>query len=377
MRSLNNNNPTYFNLAVSILDFSIYFFKYLSAFILSHLSQQHTSFKTNISYFCKMNLSTPVNINKSEIEIQPHSTILTIGSCFSEHMGDKLLDHRFNCTSNPFSTVFNPLSIGSLLTKCIQNKQVNINEIEEHAGRFFHYDFHTSYDATDRESVLININKTIAEIHKRLESIDLVIVTFGTSIAYRHIEQDRLVANCHKVPNHQFRRQFINDDLMYQSIYSAVELLKSIRPSLHIIFTVSPVRHTKEGLVDNNRSKSKLIGLSHKLVDNIDHSSYFPSYEVMMDELRDYRFYKEDMIHPSSQAVDIIWNRFIETYFSEAAVEKVKDFSKLNQAMNHRPFDSDSEAHKKFIENQMMAISSLKAKYSEVNFSDYVAFFQI
>lgn len=318
-----------------------------------------------------MNLSTPISIPKSEYVIDPRSNIMTIGSCFSEHMGNKLSIHQFACNSNPFGTVFNPCSIAHLLKLAKEESIIAPSEIEEHNGRFFHYDFHSSFDAVDPQSVVQNINNAISSVHSNIKQLDYLIITFGTSIGYHHIDQDRLVSNCHKVPNYQFRRMFLPDDVMHKIMLSAIESLREIRPSLKIILSVSPVRHTKEGLVDNGRSKAKLIHLCHSLVDSMDHTFYFPSYEIMMDELRDYRFYKPDMIHPSSQAVNIIWNRFVDTYFSKSSLEKKKDFEKLNLATNHIPFDPSSEGHQKFLKNQLSLISNLKVKYTEVDFSSY------
>ena len=318
-----------------------------------------------------MNLTTPIHIDKSNYKINASSKILTIGSCFSEHMGHKLLDSHFVCSSNPFSTVFNPISTGNLLTRSITKKLFTPEEVDKHNDRHFIYDLHSFYDSTKLRDTLENANKSIRTAHDYLTDLDCIIITFGTSIGYHHIEQDRLVSNCHKLPNQQFERQFLDDELMYVSIYSAIDQLLEIRPNLHIIFTVSPVRHTKEGLVDNNISKSKLILLCNRLISKYNQASYFPSYEIMIDELRDYRFYKEDMIHPSQQAINIIWNRFTDVYFDSSAREKMSDFQKLNRAFNHRPFDPNSDGHKSFCTKQLVEISRLSQKYPEVGFTTY------
>jgi len=323
-----------------------------------------------------MNFNTPVHIDKSEIGILPTSKIMTIGSCFSVHMGDKLSAHCFDSLANPFGTVFNPFSIANLITLGSTGQLIESSELDEQNGRYFHYDFHSNYDASSTEQVLNKINKSISIVNETIENLDILIVTFGTSIGYNHKDQQRLVSNCHKVPNTQFDRHFIDEELMFSSMKNAIDLLRNKRPNLHIIFTVSPVRHTKEGLVDNSRSKSNLLRLSHRLTHYLDNSTYFPSYEIMIDELRGYRFYKEDMIHPSDQAIDIIWNRFIDTYFTPSAIDKIHETQKLNQAMKHRPFDPKSEGHQKFLAHQMNYITNLKSKYPEVDFSEYENFFK-
>jgi hypothetical protein len=318
-----------------------------------------------------MNLTTPIQIDKSNFELHSSSKIMTIGSCFSEHIGNKLLDSQFICQSNPFSTVFNPISISNLISRSIAKQLFTLEEVNQHNDRHFIYDLHSFYDATELEKTLEKANNSILSSNSFLSDLDCLIITFGTSIGYYHIEQDRLVSNCHKVPNHQFERQFLDDAHMFSSISASIDKLLEIRPNLNIIFTVSPVRHTKEGLVDNNISKSKLVLLCQKLLIKFGQASYFPSYEIMMDELRDYRFYKDDMIHPSQQAVNIIWSRFMETYFDSSAKEKVSVFQKLNRAFNHLPFDSNSKGHRSFCNKQLEEIVRLNQIYPEVDFTQY------
>lgn len=318
-----------------------------------------------------MILTTPISIDKSNNEIFSNSKIMTIGSCFSDHIGNKLSESHFQCLTNPYSTVFNPISLSNLLIRSIRKQVYSQNEIDQHNDRKFIYDLHSSYDSTNSSQTLEKANKSVESTHQYLLNTDFLIITFGTSIGYYHIEKNELVSNCHKVPNKLFERQFLDDTLMYNSISSAIDQILEIRPDLKIIFTVSPVRHTKEGLVDNNLSKSKLILLCHRLTDKFTQASYFPSYEIMIDELRDYRFYKEDMIHPSQQAVDIIWNRFIGSYLSTSAKEKVNAIRKLRMAYNHRAFNTESLEHKAFIKKQKVEIEKLAIKYPEVDFEKY------
>lgn len=322
-----------------------------------------------------MNLTTPIYIPLSNNQIEPNSKIMTIGSCFSEHIGSKLTESHFECLANPYSTVFNPISIASLLSRSIRKQHFISEEIDHHNERHFIYDLHSSYDSTEAIQTLENANKSIEITNKYLSGLNFLIITFGTSIGYRHIEQDRLVSNCHKVPNSKFERHFLEDTLMFDSVSTATNQLLEARPDLHIIFTVSPVRHTKEGLIDNNISKSKLVLLCQKLTNKYNQTSYFPSYEIMMDELRGYRFYKEDMIHPTQQAVDIIWTRFQDVYFGIPAKKKVKDLQKLIRSFNHIPFDPASEAHRLFHKKQIEELEKLIKKYPKVDFSKYRIYF--
>lgn len=315
-----------------------------------------------------MKLTTPVKLPKSDISISASSKIMTIGSCFSDHMGSKLVDARFDCLSNPYGTIFNPISISKLIDRSVSNTNFTTTDIDHHNQRHFSYDLHSSFDSDQVDIILKKANHAVENVHETINNLDLLIITFGTSIGYHLLDSDALVANCHKVPNHNFERRFLDDELMFSSMCAAIDLLREQKPALDIIFTVSPVRHTKEGLIENNLSKSKLIVLSHRLAGVYARSSYFPSYEIMTDELRDYRFYTEDMIHPSSQAVDIIWNHFMNSFFDKSAVNKVDDLRKLVQAFNHRPFDLRSEGHIAFCKKQLIEINNLKEKYPEVNF---------
>lgn len=322
-----------------------------------------------------MNFTTPVHISPAIWKIEPRSKIMTIGSCFSEHIGSRLLDSHFKCLANPFKTIFNPISIGHILSRSVKKQYFTPEEISVHNDRYFLYDLHTAFDSTIAQETLTKANKAIETTHDYISNLDFLIITFGTSIGYHHIEKDRLVSNCHKVPNDQFNRQFLDDGLMFDSISTAVHQLIENRPNLKIIFTVSPVRHTKEGLVDNNISKAKLVLLCHNLTNKFSQASYFPSYEIMIDELRGYRFYKEDMIHPSKQAVDIIWNRFQDIYFGTKSSQKVKDLQKLIRSYNHKPFDPESDGHQLFRKKQIQEIEKLSKKYPEIDLKKYKSYF--
>lgn len=324
----------------------------------------------------KIKLSTPVEIERSDQVILSNSKILTLGSCFSDHVGSRLLNHGFVTRVNPFGTIFNPISISKSLKYSIDNKRWTESELNVHSNRYFHYDYHTTYDDVQAKNVLEKINSSIGETHEFIKRADYIIITFGTSIVYKLNETDRIVSNCHKVPNKQFSKSFLSAEEMERTMFETVEMLRGINSQLNIILTVSPVRHTKEGILNNSRSKARLIELCHRLEAQIDNTSYFAAYEIMMDELRDYRFYKSDLIHPNELAVDIIWDRFKDTYFDQTALEKVKELVLLNNAMNHKPFDPNSKAHLDFKSSQLEKIQSIKLKYPETDFKKFEDFFK-
>ena len=322
-----------------------------------------------------LQFTTPVHVAKNESAIYCDSRILTLGSCFSDHIGNKLKRHFFHTDVNPFGTVFNPISIAELLNLVVGNKKMGLEDLNSVGERHFHYDFHTSFDNTEPQVVLENINNTLSLTREALPKTDFLIITFGTSIVYKLKSQDRIVSNCHKVPGFNFEKSFLDIDFMVKGFLRAIDSVKNVNPDIKIVLTVSPVRHTKEGLTENSLSKSRLIGLCHKLTKTVSNSSYFPSYEIMMDELRDYRYYKNDLIHPSDLAVDIIWSRFIDTFFDEKAVQKAEDMQKLLKASEHKPFDPQSEGHKNFKTSQLENIASYEKTYPEVDFRDLIQHF--
>ncbi|MEE9438057.1 MAG: GSCFA domain-containing protein [Saprospiraceae bacterium] len=324
--------------------------------------------------------NTPTDINISNNKISPSSNILTLGSCFSQNIGQKLQSSLFKTIVNPFGTIFNPISICNNLDRAINNKQLNINDINNLGNRYFHYDFNTSFDSTDSKSTLEAINTTIYKTHLEIKKVDTLLLTFGTSIVYylktQQDDNDYLVSNCHKVPSTNFRKEILSVEQMKTKMDNTINQLRKINPDLSIILTVSPVRHTKEGLVANSRSKSRLIDLCHVLCEEHQKTEYFPAFEIMIDELRDYRYYKTDMIHPSDLAIDIIWDHFLKNYISINGQHMIRDLDKLNQASNHKPFDAKSTDYQKFKNTQYNKINSLKEKYPEQDFSQLETFFK-
>lgn len=318
-----------------------------------------------------MNLSTIVSIPESEKIISSTSKIFLIGSCFSDNIGERFLDYNFMTSANPFGTVFNPISVSRLLDIAGQKIAYDRSGIEELDSRYFHYDYHSSLDGKSIDELNSNIVMANSRAQSGLQDSNVLIITFGTSIVYHHRALDKIVSNCHKVPSKYFERKILTTEEMKVPMQQSIDYLLKKNPNLQIILTVSPVRHTKEGLVDNNLSKSRLIDLCHQLKNEIEEVAYFPSYEIMMDELRDYRYYKSDLIHPSKLAVDIIWERFRDHYCQESALHKISDFTKLNRAVSHRPFDRESNGYRQFCKKQLEVISVLEKKYPEINFRMY------
>lgn len=314
-----------------------------------------------------MDFQTKIKLPKYNHKIETDQNLLSMGSCFSEHIGQKLLDHKFLMMNNPFGTLFNPISIAKTLDTCLSNHRITNDDIRENQGLFYHFDYHSNFNDLTSSKVVENINNQIARVDDVLQKTDWLIITLGTSIVYRHRNSGHIVANCHKEPQKEFQREFLAIEDMVSALSLSIQKLKSIRPQAKIILTVSPVRHTKEGIIDNNRSKSRLIEVCHQLQNN-DDIVYFPSYELMMDELRDYRFYSDDMLHPSDVAIEYIWQKFATCLLTEKSNEKIKDIARIIKMEQHRPFHPESESHLKFLDKLSSEKEKMQAKYPEVRF---------
>ncbi|WP_425391765.1 GSCFA domain-containing protein [Ekhidna sp.] len=296
------------------------------------------------------------DIPGSKEKINLKDPILLIGSCFSNEVGEKLSQAKFKTISNPFGTIYNPHSIFKLL----ENDSDKLNVIESQ-GVYYHWDAHGAISGLTEEETSKRFENQVNQTQNFLKQARWLIITLGTAIIYE-IDDKKIVANCHKVPAKYFKKRFLTQKEIISKFESLHAYLKDINPKLQIIFTVSPVRHIKDGLVDNNRSKAILIDSIHQIVDQHDSISYFPSYEILIDELRDYRFYTEDMIHPSTQAIEYVWNRFVDTYCDEVTVKFLEEWKQIQSAINHRPFQPHSISHQSFLKTTLKKLEKLNEK---------------
>lgn len=296
-------------------------------------------------------LSTEVQIKPSEWKLNYDATIVTVGSCFAETLGGQLLNSKFRVLSNPFGTVFNPVSISKLLQMAIANEMPNVghyllNENAEH----FHYDFHSSiYSSGTLTEYDQNLRGLIAEVRAQLKTARLLVLTFGTAYAYRLNKTGEIVANCHKTPASQFKKELLSIETVTSSMESMLVQLKAFNPNIDVVLTVSPVRHTKETLPLNQVSKSVLRLATHLISEKLSWVNYFPSYEVVMDELRDYRFYEPDLIHPDSVAREHIFRLFVKAYLDKASMDLLKEWTEIKMMLEHRPQHGFSEGYKKHL----------------------------
>jgi hypothetical protein len=319
-----------------------------------------------------MNFTTRIDILKNSNPIDSNSKIVSLGSCFAENMGDKFQYFKFQSSTNPFGIIFNPVSIERIIDRVVNDALFTEEDVFFHNERWHCFEVHSDLSRASQDELLTSLNQILRETKKQLLEATHVIITYGTSWVYRNIEKDATVANCHKVPQKQFAKELLTIDVIGESIVHTIDFIQSINPNCNFIFTVSPVRHLKDGFVENQWSKANLITAIHdKLrteICNLKSAIYFPSYEIMMDELRDYRFYAEDMMHPSQVAIDYIWERFKESVISETAYATMDAVESIQKGLQHRPFNPHSESHKKFELNLQAKIATLVAQYSFMKF---------
>ena len=292
-----------------------------------------------------------------------------MGSCFAENMGDKLAYFKFQNTTNPFGIIFNPVSIEKLIERVVLERYFTKEDVFFFNERWHSFELHSDLSHSDPEVMVQYLNQILLETKQQLLEATHIMITYGTSWVYRHIESNVIVANCHKVPQKQFSKELLSMETIQKSVQNTVDLIQKYHPKCNFIFTVSPVRHLKDGFVENQVSKAHLIAAIYSTTNTKQQTlNYFPSYEIMMDEFRDYRFYADDMVHPSALAIDFIWERFVGALVSENAYPTMELVASIQKGLAHRPFNMYSESHQKFERHLKEKIAKLVAHYSFMKF---------
>jgi len=275
--------------------------------------------------------------------------LMSIGSCFAVNIGQKLRENKFSIDVNPFGTLFNPHSIFKLLKLSLDSGCISEEGIVEHQGVYHHFDFHGDFSALNQAELVERANRLISETQLALQKLSFIIITFGTAIIYERKANGQIVANCHKVPASNFNRRIMGVEEIYREFKEFIEKLRQVNPDIRIILTVSPVRHMKESFEQNNLSKSILRVACDQITRSFTDINYFPAFEIMMDDLRDYRFYAEDMLHPNAVATNYIWRKFMDTYFDGETMLFIRRWGEVLKALQHRPFHPSSREHQQFI----------------------------
>jgi hypothetical protein len=309
----------------------------------------------------------PVQMNLGE-------NILLTGSCFTEHMAARFRQYKFNVLDNPNGILFNPVSIARALDRALDGRAYEPTELFEHDGIWANWDFHSRWSDPSMEVACRQMNEQVQETKSFLSSAEWLLITLGSAWVFEH-PNSGIVANCHKMPATNFNRRLLRSEEIVSAMQPVLNRIQTLNPRLRLILTVSPVRHLRDGFVENNRSKASLITAVHDLADLLPGSCYFPAYELIIDDLRDHRFYAEDLVHPNYQATAYVWEKFAEAGISGSSREAMKEIDKLQAAIQHRPLHPESEAHAAFRQKHLEIARSLADRFPGLDFSRESEFF--
>ncbi len=328
-----------------------------------------------------MKLKLTLEAKPSKHNIEYADKLMLIGSCFTENIGAKFRGHLFNVHENPYGILFNPISVASSLNEIIALKVYTGEDLFQHNELWHSWNHHSRFSAVHQEEALEKINTSISQSHHFLKSANRLVITLGSAWLY-HLTSEaplgkgQVVANNHKAPSDWFYKTLMQPIILIELLQNLVENLHQFNPDLHITFTISPVRHLREGLVENNRSKAVLIHAVHELISKSEKLDYFPAYEYVIDDLRDYRFYAEDLVHPNFAASGYVWEKLIETYMNAETQSIMKQVAEIQLAFNHKPFFSGSIEHQKFIQSCIRKTESLLEAHPQLALQDHLAFFR-
>jgi GSCFA family len=315
--------------------------------------------------------------------------LLLIGSCFTEHIGNALGDAKFSLLQNPNGILFDPVSVCSSLVSYVRNKHYHESDLFELNEVWNSWHHHSRFSHIDRKECLRIINESQQRAHEFLKEADWLIITLGTSFSYRLSEltpqpafqsldsgnNPASVANCHRAPAQWFSKHLLSITEIIEAMDFCVHQLFQFNPKLHIIFTVSPVRHIRDGVVDNNRSKARLIEAVHHIIGKFDKLHYFPAYEIVIDILRDYRFYDIDFVHPNYMATDFVLQKFTAACLDDEARHLMEELKKISIARRHKAFQPATKAHQQFLKSSAQKTKELQKKYPFINLAEEIDYF--
>lgn len=319
-----------------------------------------------------MKFRTEINVAQSGVKINHQSKILMIGSCFANSIGEKLSENKFDVCLNPFGTLYNPVSIKRGLELLLGKRTFTEADIFFDKGLYHSFYFHSSFSLSDKADFIRQVNRHIEHASNMLRQANILFITFGTSYVFEYSKTGEVVGNCHKLPASDFRRYRLNVEQIIEEWKDLIGLLAEINPQLQLIFTVSPIRHLKDGVHDNQLSKAILLLSVEQLNRIFGYTSYFPSYEIVLDDLRDYRFYEVDMCHPNKLAIEYIWEKLGETYFEENTDSIIREWVKIKQALNHKPFDPGGEDYIQFLKQTLLKLNAFQVKYPFISLTSEI-----
>lgn len=323
-----------------------------------------------------MKFRTEIQIENPPNIIEHHNSIVTIGSCFAENITEYLSRFRFRILNSPFGLLYNPVSIFNSLSLIQLEKEFKKDDLIRNDDLWHSWYHHSSFSHPNVDQCLLVINEQLKKARTFFSDCNFLIITYGTAYVFEYIESGIIVSNCHKIPSNQFRRYRMSVQDIEDNISKTIKLAKILNPSIKIIFSVSPIRHLKDGMANNQLSKSSLLLALHSTIRQSDSCFYFPAYEIMIDDLRDYRFYESNLTHPNRIAIEYIWNKFSDTWLSKDCKLTTTEIDRINQARLHKPFFPGSIKEQVFIQNQLKIIDELEKKYPYIDFSEDVDHFK-
>ena len=315
-----------------------------------------------------MKLQTQLSLDKQTPAIDYHSKLVLLGSCFAENMAEKFSYYKFQNEVNPLGVLFHPVAILDLLTRAHQNTPYTENDVFFSNGCWQSFRAHSRLNSTSQAEILERLNTALKSTQTQLKNASHVIITFGTAWVYEHIASKTTVANCHKQPQKEFKKSILSVDQLQETFESIRSILKSFNPEVSVVFSISPVRHLKDGFVENNQSKAHLMAALHAVINTTENTHYFPSYELLMDELRDYRFYKEDMVHPNPIAINYIWEKFQSIWIDSEATPIMQEVNQLQKGFAHKPFNPLATEHTLFLSALAKKAQALESQFPFMKF---------
>jgi hypothetical protein len=310
-----------------------------------------------------------------DVKINHQQNLLLIGSCFTEQIGTKLSNHKFSVLDNPNGILFNPVSISKSISSYIDNIQYNQSDLFYQNECWNSWEHHSRFSKPGVAECLADINESQTKAHHFLKKADWLLITLGSAFVYE-LDNKEVVANCHKVPTDKFVKRLLTAADVFTDLQKTIDKIVAFTPALKIIFTISPVRHLRDGFVENNRSKATLIQVVHQLIEKNNNCFYFPAYELIIDDLRDYRFFAEDMVHPNYAATNYVWEKFIATCIDEPSQQLMKEIAVIVAAKNHKPFNPTSEQHKKFLQTNLEKVKKLQQQFPYLHLKEEETFFK-
>jgi len=323
------------------------------------------------------------DIKKLPDPITHHHKLMMLGSCFTENIGEKLAKHKFTVIENPNGILFNPVSVAETIINVIENKVYTEKDLFQYNETWHSWQHHSRFSGITAANAINKINTSTQQAHNYLKQADYLFITLGSAWVYALTEKaanatkGTVAANNHKAPADWFDRRLLRAEQVVMILGTMLDKLGSFNPHINVVFTISPVRHLREGVVDNNRSKAVLIQAVHGLIEQLTKLYYFPAYELVIDDLRDYRFYAEDLVHPNYAATEYVWNKLVDACMSNETKELMKQIAEINIAFNHKPFNPQTQQHQKFLQSYADKTTALQRQYPYLNFEKELHYFNL